>query len=1225
MKYNKKGIIGIALAAMMIASIFAVFTLPVLSNPDKCEDQPGALTVDIVIPEMNDTFTECTHFYVDAVIANSLGIKLEDVNATITIKGNATLVTGENPTKPLIDIVPNGVVDVWWELHCNGSGDVKITVNATALKPGTGYSNESFVIVKQVKPLSTPVLDVEIFQYPLVMIEECDVFGVKANITHIGGDTAYNLKATIDWDPFVLADLVDMPNNWSLPDMNLGDMHEVGWTMHCNGSGDVNITVDVTGDIGVCPPEPVPVKTDTVTVHQKMPANLTLVIIDPENNTKICTECDDTFVVTAEITNTGDAKAYGITAAIIATAGAGSVVITPPLTKPVLDLPGGSSDTVSWDVTCSAIGASTFNVTAIGYCDWTGATLTPSDEVTIHQKDFKVEITSPAEGSTFSSCQNFEVIANITNCLDIEIAGFNVTFDFSDLGADFIGTPRVDITHKPKAGWPDSLPMNKLAPGIYNVTFTESFCECCYAELRWDLECLNNTDGNITVNATKIDGTILPDEDSVFIEQEWKADLAAGIETFVGTLNIADPYDDTFITDPAGSFAVCQNFTVVVPVTNWGEADATNVSIAINVAGKAVPNGTLPSYLIGTIPGGESRKAFWELHCTGKGDVTIGILDGDLTGKDANTGVSVLAANIHLPCDKIVTQTPFTVEIIEPVTCTDILLDQQFTVKTNITNGGDETLKDINATIHIKGDARRVIGQPVTISIGDLKPGNWVHAPTWQLECYAAPDEVYITVSVTAKTEAGDMYEIWSNEVNVHQKKPADVTVVLLSPLEPDDGYTYIPTGMDFMVTAAIYNDEGCIDANITDADVNIDCDDCGTTWGLPDDCTAHVVSGPDPALPIVLAGGEYQIVSWVLHADFATDPWDAADEDTDIWVTAKGKDAFGNDIDEDSALDDDNIFVYPAARLEVEITEPDDGERKAFGSDFTVSATITNTGQSDVWEGRATLSVVPENSLLLAEGGYTQDIGTLVGHGANGSKTFNWTVQCEELGKSTITVTASGKDEFGYEPWCDDCCCDDIEALPGRDIPEQHIEPASITVKQVTEEELVEPFDDNITLQAGWNFISVPKKLVLAQSTVGGFILGTNVTTAFAYDPATGWIPLVGPEPINVLGGYWMYDLTEDTITLSYLTGGQMVPPSKDLTGKAWNAIGFSSTAAKSASTTLKSVEGSWSTVIGWDETGQQYESAIIYEVNDEELMYPGKGYWDWMTADDTLSAISV
>jgi len=56
-----------------------------------------------------------------------------------------------------------------------------------------------------------------------------------------------------------------------------------------------------------------------------------------------------------------------------------------------------------------------------------------------------------------------------------------------------------------------------------------------------------------------------------------------------------------------------------------------------------------------------------------------------------------------------------------------------------------------------------------------------------------------------------------------------------------------------------------------------------------------------------------------------------------------------------------------------------------------------------------------------------------------------------------------------------------------------------------------------------------------------------------------------------------------------------------------------------------LKSVEGSWSTVLGWDATNQKYENAIIYEVNDGTNMEPGKGYWIWMTKDDTLSAISA
>ena len=1453
MKYSKKGIIGITLAAIMIASIFAVITLPVMSKPPTGDPQ---IVVNIVTPEDGDEFTYCDNFYVNAVIANNGSTDLEGINATIELPGNIELVDGETETKSVGLIVPHGVTDVWWEVHCDGTGISDITVNVT---DKDGAYNIDTVTVKQVVTPPPPVLKVKIFQYPMGMVEECDVFGIKANITNIGSSNAYDVIAIIEWEPSLLANLVDgMPNSWTLGYMEPGDVHEVGWTMHCNGSGDVNITVDATA--GCLDPDRI--LEDTVTVHQKEPANLTLVIIDPENNTKFCTKCDNTFVVTAEITNTGDAEAYGINALITATAGADSVNIAPPPTKSVPDLPPGGSATVSWDVTCNATGAATLNVTATGYCRWTGAELKPSDEVTIYQKDFIVEITSPANDSTFSSCQNFEVTAKLTNCKNEEISGFNVTFDFSDLGAD-LRYQTVYITHPPKAGWPTSKQMDYLAPGIYNVTFTESFCECCYAELKWYMHCEDTTDGEIIVNATKIDGTILPDEDSVYINQELKADLAAGIETFAGSLD-----DGTFITTAADAFAVCQNFTVVVPVTNWGEADAEDVSVTINVAGLATPSGTMTKDL-GTIPGGESRKAIWELHCDGKGEVTISIpTKGDLTGIDENKGVQIDDDNKYLPCDKKVEQIPFTVEIIEPTTCTNFLEGQQWTVKTNITNGGDETLKDVSATIHWSGPATKVSGQPLTVSVGDLEPGESVHAPTWQMRCTGAGD---VKLTVTAKSTEPVQHTIISNTVTVHQKRRADVNVEILSPAYYMD--TTIATSEEFAVTARISNANNCVDATIY-----------ARVYIYPWD-GAHVVSGPDPALPIVLAGGESQVVSWTLHCDKGDWP---DDDWTRIKVKAWGTDSAGKDF---SDYEYTHVYQYPAAHLEVDISAPDDGSKQALSSEFNITATITNTGEADVWEGKATLSVVPENSILLAEGGYTKDLGTLVGHGEDGSKTVTWTVQCEELGKSTITVTASGNDEFGlvfakqtkyfegetcfdgyvdigayiegemyidgyfeggvevvggfmdaelwledadiyvhgyfdglvdgefngeidgtvnatlngwfcgtigggyycdyyygtYEGYVDgdfdgyidtgnygwftgnvegrfkgdidglftgemfgyieiggeisgskDVCfegefngnlsgwyegyiCGDVDADlngtvygytytghytgwycdyykgnidgsfngyvdgcfkgeiwdttfsgylyggyvevygevhgacyvegyvyisayvegcfwmegemtewtctedPGAPIYSGFIEPDSITVKQVTEEDLVEPFDDEIDVQAGWNFISVPKRQDSTKDTFGELLFGISFSTAYSYDPTTGWTLLTASSPVEVLDGYWINANSAGTITLSYLTGGQMVPPSKDLTSKAWNAIGFSSVTAKSASTTLKSVEGSWSTVIGWDETGQQYEGAIIYEVNDEALMYPGKGYWDWMTAGDTLSALSA
>jgi hypothetical protein len=164
------------------------------------------------------------------------------------------------------------------------------------------------------------------------------------------------------------------------------------------------------------------------------------------------------------------------------------------------------------------------------------------------------------------------------------------------------------------------------------------------------------------------------------------------------------------------------------------------------------------------------------------------------------------------------------------------------------------------------------------------------------------------------------------------------------------------------------------------------------------------------------------------------------------------------------------------------------------------------------------------------------------------------------------------------------------------------------------------------ISLVAGWNFISIPKKQDTTMDTFGELLDGVDFSVAYTYSASTGtWTQLTSSDQVQVLYGYWVYVNTPATVYLSYLTEGQTVPASRALTGDAWNAIGFSNTTATSANATLKSVEGSWSTVIGWNAAGQSYEDAIIFQVNDNANMSPYKGYWVWMTADDVLSAISA
>jgi hypothetical protein len=162
--------------------------------------------------------------------------------------------------------------------------------------------------------------------------------------------------------------------------------------------------------------------------------------------------------------------------------------------------------------------------------------------------------------------------------------------------------------------------------------------------------------------------------------------------------------------------------------------------------------------------------------------------------------------------------------------------------------------------------------------------------------------------------------------------------------------------------------------------------------------------------------------------------------------------------------------------------------------------------------------------------------------------------------------------------------------------------------------------YGSNITLQLNWNFISVPK--ALSNPTFGFLLSGQDISASYSYDPGTGWTICNSSSPVEVLAGYWVDANAAGIINLTYVVTGQEVPASKDLTGKKWNAIGFSNLTADTALNTLESVNASWSTVLGWNATVQDYDGPIIWPST--TVMNPGKGYWVWMTANDTLCALS-
>ena len=169
------------------------------------------------------------------------------------------------------------------------------------------------------------------------------------------------------------------------------------------------------------------------------------------------------------------------------------------------------------------------------------------------------------------------------------------------------------------------------------------------------------------------------------------------------------------------------------------------------------------------------------------------------------------------------------------------------------------------------------------------------------------------------------------------------------------------------------------------------------------------------------------------------------------------------------------------------------------------------------------------------------------------------------------------------------------------------------------------------LTLEAGWNFISVPKRLASGYSTAQQVFgsVDTDGHSIFGYDGTSGWAAMGSDDVVSPLEGIWIYSASQVELHPAFDTDPLQVPPTKQLSA-GWNAIGFSDLTAASADSTLTSVEASWTVLIGFDADSQDYEVSIINnapsgDAHDEDrLMNCWKGYWLHTTTACQLAAIS-
>ncbi|MGB2841358.1 MAG: hypothetical protein WBC40_02585 [Halobacteriota archaeon] len=171
-----------------------------------------------------------------------------------------------------------------------------------------------------------------------------------------------------------------------------------------------------------------------------------------------------------------------------------------------------------------------------------------------------------------------------------------------------------------------------------------------------------------------------------------------------------------------------------------------------------------------------------------------------------------------------------------------------------------------------------------------------------------------------------------------------------------------------------------------------------------------------------------------------------------------------------------------------------------------------------------------------------------------------------------------------------------------------------------------------SMRLHEHWNFISVPKKLAAGNDTFGQVFDSVNTSghSIFYYNITEGWSAVTATEAVKPLKGYWIYSANDTVLNLTYDTYPLRTPPTRPLY-KGWNAIGFSDITAAATNSALTSIEKSWAYLLGFNAATQEYESAIINNddtggAHDEDnSMYPMKGYWVYVTEDCELAGISV
>jgi len=695
--------------------VFSVFMVVALLLGFAVTPAAGAngddVQIDVHAPE---AVYVCTEFYVNATIANLTDDPIDGVVVGISWDTTAAELLDPSGTsdQPVGDLASGAVGDVWWKFHCLKPGSLEFSVSASS--GGTYVPTELIgtgtATVEQM-PVPDPVLVIEVIQQPDYPVTPCENFAIKAKVHNLTNEPVGGVTVTITKDLDGEADPVS-PTSVSVGTIRAGGSQEVGFTWHCTGTVDATFLLDADFDGEKADPSG-QVTTAAVYVVQ---AGTWLDVELSTDWRKLCsTACSDsnTAIVTAKVTNDGDEIARGVEVELALNPG--DAVISPTGAQGLPDIPVGGFAEYSWDVTCT--GTADADLTATATADNAPDDATSGALDIVQGDGLLIEILEPDPVPTYSVGQEFPVKVRITNCSGAQI-NTTVTITETAHSSLVVGS---DVLIEP---W-----YTPYTEPVSDTVSLGNICACCYVDVTWMMQCDGAALGeSIKVEARGGGGEV--DVDEVEIKQVAKAHLTAGIEVFPGWES-----DGTLNVMPVDAVAVGQNFTIVVPVVNLGEADADNVIVTKTVVGPTDCAG-VHTYNLGTIKGGESKKYIEECHCEGEGPVTIYV---EMSGMDENTGEAIPQDNIDIPCPKTLHQKAITVEYLEPLEGEEFTVCDFFAVKVKIENKSDQDLAGVSGCLSWnESEAELVGGSKCYYFPGQedsvLKAGA-THELTWQMHC----------------------------------------------------------------------------------------------------------------------------------------------------------------------------------------------------------------------------------------------------------------------------------------------------------------------------------------------------------------------------------------------------------------------------------------------------------------------------------------------------------